>query len=368
MITSLGQILKENNIDRKETVYYNSCPDLFGFPIVSGNFYDTGQNGYGKKKLLFKNSVNISDFAGILKKIPELDKMDFPGRDTMPFFTKNLGKIQEVLEEGRPIAVEGGPCLFGVSDVEVEICMKDRICRTFDYCTGKRHGVALNSENGDDMETFFEKYPDQIERVVFHDHKKGITSQEYESILYVFQAAAALHGTAVIPLPDMSYSKYLSAVIRNLDYDQRQQIIKDFHRVSWRICDLYINLIHQMEKTYPDVKCIIVHERDQKLCSKFYTERQPYIERNKILRMITSMPKRKESVKDYVSMPALPYYLLGIKDILEIDSVDETDSFRKCAKAHKGVINLSCILYPERLSRDGKNTIYQAGQEYKEYL
>ena len=59
-------------------------------------------------------------------------------------------------------------------------------------------------------------------------------------------------------------------------------------------------------------------------------------------------------------MPALPFYLLGIRDILEIDSVDETDSFRKCGKAHKGTINLSCILYPEKLSADGKNTVYHA--------
>ena len=100
MITSLGQILKENNIDRKETVYYNSCPDLFGFPIVSGNFYDTGQNGYGKKKLLFKNSVNISDFAGILKKIPKLDKMDFPGRDTMPFLQRTWEKFRKHWKKG----------------------------------------------------------------------------------------------------------------------------------------------------------------------------------------------------------------------------------------------------------------------------
>lgn len=367
MITNLERILKENNIGQKETVYCDSYPEIFGFQIVSGNFYDVRQNRYGEKKLLFKNSVNVSDFAGILKKIPELGIMDFPGRDIMPFFTKGLKKIHEAVKEGRPVAVEGGPCLFGVSEVEVEICMKDGEHRIFDYCTGKRHGMAVNSEN-EDMETFFEKYPDQIEQVAFHDHKQGITSQEYESILCVFQAAAALHGTAVIPLPDMSYSKYLSAVISNLNPAQRQKIMDDFHQVSWRISDLYIDLIHQIEKDYPEVTCIVVHGREQELCDRFYAGREPYIEKNKILRMITNMPNRKESVKDYVSMPALPYYLLGIKDILEIDSVDETDSFRKCAKAHKGVINLSCILYPERLSRDGKNTIYQADRKYKEYL
>ena len=85
---------------------------------------------------------------------------------------------------------------------------------------------------------------------------------------------------------------------------------------------LYLDLIYSLEKSYPNVRCLVVHERDTELCERFFEERVPHIERNKILRMITAMPNRKESVKDYISMPALPFYLLGIKDILEIDSVD----------------------------------------------
>ena len=367
MITSLRQILEENGVEKKDTVYRKCNREILGFQIVSGDFYEVVQNRYKEKKLRYKNSVSLSDFAGIIKKLPELAEMDFLQRDKMPFFTEGLGRLQSAIKEGRPVVVEGGPCLFGVDEVEVEIRTKDGRSRVFDYCTGKRYGVEADSAE-DNMETFFENHSDQIEEVIFHDHKQGITSQEYESILYVFQAAKALHGTAVIPLPDMSYSKYLFAVISKLDSDQQEKIMKDFHRVSWRISDLYINLINRMEKDYPGVKCVIVHERNQKICEQFYEGRKTYIERNKILRMITNMPNRKESVKDYVSMPALPYYLLGIRDILEIDSVDETDSFRKCAKAHKGAINLSCILYPERLSRDGKNTIYQTKREYKEYL
>ena len=367
MITSLQQILKKNETDKKETVYQKSNLEVLKFQIAAGDFFDVIQNRHKEKKLRYKNSVSLSDFAGIINKVPALAQADFPGKDSMPFFTEGLGRLQSAIKEGRPAAVEGGPCLFGVDEVEVEIRTKDGKSRVFDYCTGKRYGVEADTTE-DNMETFFEDHSDQIDEVLFHDHKQGITSQEYESILYVFQAARALHGTAVIPLPDMSYSKYLSAVISKLGDTQKEKIMKDFHRVSWRISDLYIELIQNMAKDYPEVPYVIVHERDQKICEQFYEGRKPYIERNKILRLITNMPNRRESVKDYISMPALPYYLLGIRDILEIDSVDETDSFRKCARAHKGVINLSCILYPERLSRDGRNTIYQTKREYKEYL
>ena len=218
------------------------------------------------------------------------------------------------------------------------------------------------------MESFIKDHAQSIERVIFHDKKKGLTHQEYESILYVFEAAEALHAVAVIPLPDMSYVKYLSAVISEMPEDKKEQILKDFRKVSWRISELYLDLIYSLEKSYPNVRCLVVHERDTELCERFFEERVPHIERNKILRMITAMPNRKESVKDYISMPALPFYLLGIKDILEIDSVDETDSYRKCARAHKGILNLSCILYPEKLSADGRNTVYHAEQEYKDYL
>ena len=66
-------------------------------------------------------------------------------------------------------------------------------------------------------------------------------------------------------------------------------------------------------------------------------------------------------------MPALPYYVFGSKYILEVNSMDETDSYRKCRKAHKNEVVMGCILFPELLSGDGENTIYCTTLEYKEY-
>ena len=101
---------------------------------------------------------------------------------------------------------------------------------------------------------------------------------------------------------------------------------------------------------------------------KLYEEkRAPFIERNKILKSLTSNDAKLESIKDYISMPALPYYIFGSENILEVNSMDETDSYRKCRKAHKSVLSLSCILFPELLSRDGENTIYCTDLEYKDY-
>ena len=296
-----------------------------------------------------------------------MSQAEFPDKEQTPYFTANLGKLQEALNAGRKVAVEGGPCLFGAHEVDVEILLKNGATCFFDYCTGKRYGES-GKYSEESMENFIKIHIEDIDSILFHDKKRGLTHQEYDSILYVFEAAKALHAPAVIPLPDMSYIKYLSAVLKDFAEEKREQILKDFRKVSWRISDLYIDLIYSLEEHYPDVTCVILHERDVELCRRFFEERTPYIERNKILRTITAMEQRLESVKDYISMPALPFYLLGIRDILDIDSVDETDSFRKCGNAHKGTINLSCILYPEKLSADGKNTVYHAKQEFKDYL
>ena len=53
---------------------------------------------------------------------------------------------------------------------------------------------------------------------------------------------------------------------------------------------------------------------------------------------------------------------------MQVDSVDETDSGRKCNKIHGKDMELIQILYPEYLSSDGKHTIYNAALEYKDYL
>ena len=48
--------------------------------------------------------------------------------------------------------------------------------------------------------------------------------------------------------------------------------------------------------------------------------------------------------------------------------MDETDSYRKCAFAHKSAdVEFGCILYPELLSMDKVHTIFEAPSAMKEY-
>lgn len=125
MITSLKNILMNNHILPEETSYCQEQKELFDYLIVSGDFYEVTENKTGEKEIRFKNTVDVSDFPGIIRKVPQLAEVKFPDREQTPYFTANLSKLQEALNLKRPVAVEGGPCLFGAHEVEVEIILQN---------------------------------------------------------------------------------------------------------------------------------------------------------------------------------------------------------------------------------------------------
>lgn len=368
MITTVSEILANNQVQKIDTIYSESLDEMMQFQVVAGDFFQMKEQA-GKKVICYKDKVYIMGFEQIKAQIPEFGGMQYLNRDEMPYFVAGLGRLQEALQQKRKIAVEGGPCLFGVGEVEVKITENNKSSYFFDYSIGRQNNkMQAGGTTKEDLVLYALEHGKDIAGIAFYDRKKGITAQEYDSIVYLFEAAHVLGAQVVIPLPDMSYVKFLEAVLAEVATDVRKEAIKAFQQIAYRISDLYIGLIQKLGKVYKTVPYTIVHGRDSRLCGQYYTNRTPYIEQKRILRGITKIPQKLEAIKDYISMPALPYYLFGITDILEIDCIDETDSYRKCQKAHKGVLNLSCMLYPERLSKDGINTIFAAEEPYKQYI
>lgn len=251
----------------------------------------------------------------------------------------------------------------------IEVICRDGRKEYFDYNTGKSYLTYEHEESEDiiDFAAYVNAHARDITAIHFDNRKAGITPQEWSFVKYPFEIAYALEAPLVIPIPDMSYMKYLDAVLEHIDEDARKSALEEFRNVEYTISDMYLALISQMQESYGNVHCEVVHARDSELCDAYYKKRALYMNRNKIVRNLTGIPEKLESVKDYVSMPALPYYLWGIDNIIEVDSMDETDSFRKCRKAHKNDVNLSCILFPELLSTDKIHTIFDAPWDRKEY-
>ena len=329
MITTVSEILVNNQVQKIDTVYSESLDEMMQFQIVAGDFFQVKEQA-DKKVICYKNKVSIMDFEQIKRQIPEFDRMRYLNRDEMPYFVAGLGLLQEALKQKRKIAIEGGPCLFGVGEVEVKVTEKSGSSYFFDYSIGRQNNkIQTNNASEENLVLYVLEHGKDIAEIAFYDKKKGITTQEYDSIVYLFEAAHAIDAQVVIPLPDMSYVKFLKAVLSEIDADVRKEAIGAFQQIAYRISDLYIDLIHKLGKAYKTVSYTIVHERDSRLCEQYYTNRTPYIEQRKILKGITKIPQKLEAIKDYISMPALPYYLFGITDILEIDCIDETDSYRK---------------------------------------
>ncbi|MEG2001447.1 MAG: hypothetical protein RR053_08665, partial [Evtepia sp.] len=139
---------------------------------------------------------------------------------------------------------------------------------------------------------------------------------------------------------------------------------EQYQNILLEIANMYLSYIDIRRKAYHLPKLEILHMRNTELLNLFYDRRAGFLSK----RNLTKNESKLDSIADYISMPAMPYYLWGITNIIEINSTDETDAIRKCMKNHKNVINFFPIMIPEKVSRDGKTTIFEAERPLKDYL
>lgn len=319
-----------------------------------------------KMSFCYKNTVYLSYFDDVKQFLPQIQGVENRRFQNVPLFVSNLGDLSEALTDGKEIGIVGGPCLFGIDEVLIHIKLANGKSASYDCSCGRR--CLKETVEEVNLEEYINRHVDEITEISFENRKTGITRQEYDSLAYLFAFAQKLSAKAVIPLPDLSYLKYAASDLAGLPEEWKEEKLKEFAKECYKITDLYLEVIEAFGRQYPDVEYTVLHHRNQKLCQHFYEKRAPYIKNSSYMRKLTTVSNKKESVVDYITMLALPYYVYGTKYVLQLDSVDETDSGRKCAKIHKKDIKLTQILYPEYLSDDGKNTIYNAPLEYKEYI
>lgn len=367
LVHSVRNLCEEKGFCLYDTIYKDSSSDMLDYKIISGDFYGFSQQEDGKYVLKYKNCVDIKDFSMIEGILPALHEFNYSGKKKLPYFTAGLSEIARAIRRGEKTAVEGGPCLFGTDEVLVKVIRKNGEERYFDYNTGKSYLVQDISKKEADFRTFMRRFGSEVATIDFVNRKSELTPQEWVFLKFPFETARLLSAPLVIPIPDMSYIKYLDALLCDTNDEVKKETLEKFRVMVYGITDRYLDVIERLCHMHRDVQCEVVHERNSKLMKQYYKARTPYMEKRRTVRNLTGIPEKVESVKDYVSMPALPYYLYGIKNIVEVDSMDETDSFRKCRQAHKGELNLGCVLLPEFLSGDKQHTIFDAPRRWKEY-
>ena len=346
----------------EETDYFHSPPDMLNFRLISGDFYK-----WNGGKLRFKECVDVMDFEQAAAVFPPLEAVQYRSREKFPYFAGGLDTLAAAVESGESVAVEGGPCLFGEYEVTVSVRLKSGETRLFDYANGKGYLEGTDFEETDGLADYLRGNGAQVTEIGFRQDKWDLTPQEYLNLLYPFEIAAALGGPLVIPIPDMSYRKYLLYALDAVSEDIRKQALEEFDGILNRIADIYLETIAKLQDRFQIQRFACVHRRAPAALERWYERRGLYIERGKVLRSLTRLPEKIEPIKDYISMPALPFYLFNERNLLQVDSVDETDSYRKCRKAHKNALRMGCILLPELLSGDGVHTLYNAPLQWKAY-
>lgn len=373
MFYTVRKLLEDGGVPLSQTVYANCSDEMLDFRIASGDFYEIPNLDDGV--LRFKNTANVCSFDQIADVLPGLDRIDLRRSEIYPFCVANLDLIAQGLRHTpESVSVEGGPCLFGEHEVTGIVTLANGESCRFDYSCGKRYTDSSSDtyreeldESEADLASFICSHAHEIADISFESYKTGLTRQEYMHSILPFAFAAALDVPLVMTLPDMSYRKYLEYASRQLPEDMAEKTMDAFDDILYQIADYYLALFDKLKDHYQPKRLAIVHNRDAELVRFFEKARRPYIERNKVLRYLTANPAKLEPIKDYISMPALPLYLFGSHTILEVNSMDETDSYRKCRSAHRRDAKFGCVLFPEMLSADGENTLYCAPVQYKEY-
>ena len=320
---------------------------------------------YDRKMLVYKNTVCLGSFEDLERQIPSLGKVKLKWIRKMPLLLRNIDAIRSAVTRNIPIGVVGGPCLFGLYEVEIVVRHKDGRCFSYDFSSGHRYDRVgqRNFEFADHVEQNSQK----IESIHFNNRKKGVTSQEHDSFEVLLDVGSVLRAKVAVTIPDISYLKYLSAVIEPLDSAVKRQALEEFRVEAHKIADLYLNRIEELKRQYPDVEVRVLHDRDAEACEIFHTGREAFFKNSRLIHRLTAKRAKTDAVFDYISMLALPYYFWGTPQVIQIDNLDETDSYRKCRKVHKGAFSLSAILYSEKLSANGEQTIFNAPLEYKGY-
>ncbi|MCR4821481.1 MAG: hypothetical protein K5873_01250 [Treponema sp.] len=320
--------------------------------------------GKEEKAIFYKTFVQISDFKMVEKSLPQFKNTRWPYREQMPYFTAGLEDFANAVKNGEETAITGGPCFFGEHEVDMIFTLKDGSQKIYDFTTRRRSSsdkVSLEAE-------FTKENAGDVTDITFKSYKELLTTEEYDSILYLFELASATKSCLTLPIVDASYTKYLDAMLESLPQSLRDKAHERFRNVARPVINMYLNLFEFFKKKYPGVKCKIMTGEDEESLGIYYRKRTPFVEKPATRRIISGIQEKIESVKDYITLPALPYYFWGVKNILEVDYIGETDSFWKCRKMHKGEIKLSALLYPIKISRDGWRTEFSTERQYKEYI
>ena len=112
---------------------------------------------------------------------------------------------------------------------------------------------------------------------------------------------------------------------------------------------------------------MVLHGRSEEMNACFSGGRDRYMQKD-VIRKITGRDGMEDAIRDYICMPAMPYYLWGSETILEVNRLEEYPSVEKCRRVHRGLFRLAELMYPQKICANGRTSGFYADRDSKEYL
>ncbi len=286
-----------------------------------------------------------------------------------PWFVSSLERVRELLSSGRKVGIEGGSCLFGTDEMHFILTLENGDVHRFDFNTLQEIEPGREFYHGMTQELFqfMQKSADQVVGAAVECPKRAITIDEYEAIHFLFLLSRGLDAKLIITIPDMSYDKTFAAAFSGMNPELYEPFHEKFLAECRRMTKLSINLIHNLAAREGVADYEIFYSGNERLLRIFEKKRGVYLERYE-KKFLTKRDGMMGALTDYICMPAMPLYLYGLKDVIEVNRLEECPSIEKCRRIHRSSLNLCDILYTQKPGTNGKTAGFYADMNHKEYI
>ncbi len=317
----------------------------------------------------YKDSMYAADFYEFQTCHKAWTGEDYDLLASRPWFVSSLERVRELLKSGREVGIEGGSCLFGTDEIHFILTLKNGEVHKFDFNTLQeiRPGREFYHGMTQELFDFMQMRGDQVAAALVECPKRAITIDEYEAVNFLFLLSRGLRAKLVVTIPDMSYDKTFSAAFSGMDKEIYEPFHKSFLSECRRMTKLSINLIRNLADREGVTDYEIFYSGNERLCRIFEEKRSVFLDRY-AKKFLTRRDGMADALTDYICMPAMPFYLYGIKDVIEVNRLEECPSIEKCRRMHRSALNLCDILYTQKPGRNGKTAGFYADMEHKEYI
>ncbi len=317
----------------------------------------------------YKNSMHAAGFYEFQSCNAAWTGEDYAPLAERPWFVSDLEKVRELLSSKGPVGIEGGSCLFGTDEMHFILTLKNKEVHRFDFNTLQEIKPGREFYHGMTQELFefMSMQGDQVAAAQVECPKKAVTIDEYEAIRFLFLLSRGLKAKLVITIPDISYDKTFAAAFAQLDQKLYEPFHESFLSECRRMTRLSVNLIHNLAAGEGIVDYEIFYSGNERLCKVFEEKRKVFLDRY-AKKFLTKRNGMSEALMDYICMPAMPMYLYGIKDVIEVNRLEECPSIEKCRRIHRSSLNLCDILYTQKPGTNGTTAGFYADMNNKEYI